>query len=284
MSRFFKQLRFWLMVSRPGLWFQTVWLYLLPTSPHEQTGNALFWVGFVFVTFPLNFLVYGWNDRVDVDLDAINPRKGNFWFGAQATENELKNWPILCASVLAPFVLFWLWLDRLLLVYFTLIVLVNALYNGRSWGWRSKPPLELINVLGYLVLIPFSALLNQSQNPAFATYLYLGLFCLQAHLMGEIMDMEPDKQANRHTTALLLGQRATKILIMILIASESWLLFHHFQEWLLGWFLAAGLVWLVFDFFYFQRYGAREHKLFAYAMNLFGYASIAWVWWQQSLT
>ena len=54
-----------LKVSRPGLWFPTLWLYfaVLPRPlPVEQVS---FWLGLGFVTFPLNFVVYGWNDTME---------------------------------------------------------------------------------------------------------------------------------------------------------------------------------------------------------------------------
>jgi len=63
------RLRFWLKVSRPGLWFPTIWLYLMPLAGRPLGEGAAFWAGLAFVTFPLNFWVYGWNDRVDRETD-----------------------------------------------------------------------------------------------------------------------------------------------------------------------------------------------------------------------
>ncbi|MEM8907345.1 MAG: hypothetical protein AAGD05_05815, partial [Bacteroidota bacterium] len=74
---------FWLKVSRPGLWFATLWLYFLPTSQMSLLHSWPFWLGLVYVTFPLNLLVYGWNDIVDQPIDAFNPRKDSYWFGAK---------------------------------------------------------------------------------------------------------------------------------------------------------------------------------------------------------
>ena len=44
---------FLLKVSRPGLWFQTLWLYTLPTSQRDVFHSPIFWLGLLFVTFPL---------------------------------------------------------------------------------------------------------------------------------------------------------------------------------------------------------------------------------------
>ena len=85
-----KKLFFWLKVSRPGLWFATIWLYLLPTSQMDGIWTSIpFWIGLVYVTFPLNFLVYGWNDMVDIETDALNPRKDSFCL---AQEEHLSSW------------------------------------------------------------------------------------------------------------------------------------------------------------------------------------------------
>lgn len=277
------QVKLWLMVSRPGLWFQTIWLYLLPTQPTDAIAQPRFWLGLLFVTAPLNLLVYGWNDSVDSATDAHNPRKGNYWFGAKASPEQLRKWPLVCAALVAPFVVIMTWLEPFLLIVVFGIVASNALYNGPGWGLRGKPPWELINILGYLLVLPLSVGLNATPQLPWETYAYLGIFCVKAHLMGEIMDVEPDRLAGRRTTATELGQRITKLIIMGLVAAEALILNLRFGETLLSGFLVAMLAWLVFDWFRYRRYGSTEHRLFAIAMNGSGYASIAWVWWHQGL-
>ncbi|MEP3209050.1 MAG: hypothetical protein ABJN95_07665 [Maribacter sp.] len=69
-----------LKISRPGLWFPTVWIYLVPFGNQDNFWKSwMFWLGLFFVTFPLNYLVYGLNDYNDAEADAVNPRKGNFY-------------------------------------------------------------------------------------------------------------------------------------------------------------------------------------------------------------
>ena len=126
-----QQLLFWLKVSRPGLWFATVWLYMLPTGQMDEVWTSLpFWIGLFYVTFPLNFLVYGWNDMVDVETDKINPRKDSFWFGARGTEEQLVElWkPMLAVQLLiGPVLLYFVgWKMLWLLLTF---VIINGLYN-----------------------------------------------------------------------------------------------------------------------------------------------------------
>lgn len=69
-----------------------------------------FWLGVFYITFPLNFLVYGWNDMVDYETDKLNPRKDSFWFGARGTKEQLANlWkPMLIVQILvSPFLLYY---------------------------------------------------------------------------------------------------------------------------------------------------------------------------------
>ena len=104
---------FWLKVSRPGLWFQTLWLYTLPTSGLPIFHSPVFWLGLVYVTFPLNFLVYGWNDIVDFENDQQNPRKDSFLFGARGSREDLARLPVVIALVQLPFFIAFNWLARL---------------------------------------------------------------------------------------------------------------------------------------------------------------------------
>ena len=70
-----------LKISRPGLWFPTIWIYLVPFSLETSFWlNYNFWIGLFFVTFPLNYLVYGLNDYNDFKADEVNSRKGNSYF------------------------------------------------------------------------------------------------------------------------------------------------------------------------------------------------------------
>lgn len=73
-------------VSRPGWWLVTVWLYIAPTGQRwDLLTSSTFWLGLLYVCFPINLMVYGINDYADFfhgdDLDGQNDRKGNFFFG-----------------------------------------------------------------------------------------------------------------------------------------------------------------------------------------------------------
>lgn len=282
--------RFWLQVSRPGLWFPTLWLYLLPLgSPAGTTTGAgppwhhpAFWVGLVYCSFPLNFLVYGWNDRVDRGTDRLNPRKGNWLFGARGDDAALDRLPRALAGVtLASFAaLAWLDGPRQLLLGLGIAAVCWA-YNREPGGWRGRPPLELLCQVGYLLVVPLSAWLNGVPLPPLATWLYLALFTAQSQLMGEVMDIGPDRQAGRATTATRLGTRRTKLLIIAVVAAETALAFAVFGDALFGGALAAFLAWLVLDVsvvFRARPYTLAQMKALGVVSNLMAVASMVYVW------
>lgn len=279
-----KDLGFYLKVSRPDLWFATIWLYLLPTSQMiEVTSRWEFWYGLFYVCFPLNLMVYGWNDAVDYETDALNPRKDSFWFGARGTKEQLKNiWkPILIVQLLFIPVLLWIggWSMLLILLAFTL---VNWLYNLPERGLRSMPPLELLCQVGYLLVVPLSIMMNETGALPWQTYVYLILFAIQSHIMGEVMDIEPDRKAGKVTTATILGHQKTKMFIISIVFVEVLFLFYFYHEFIFGGLLAAGLLWLLLDVFILfksKSYTLGEMKLFAFASNVISIVSMAYVWY-----
>ncbi len=59
---------------------------MLPLSQRDVFHSVAFWLGALYVTFPMGLLLYGWNDIVDYEADRLNPRKGTFLFGARGVQ------------------------------------------------------------------------------------------------------------------------------------------------------------------------------------------------------
>lgn len=278
-----KQLLFYLKVSRPGLWFATIWLYLLPTSQMELVYSWEFWYGLFYICFPLNFMTYGWNDIVDHEIDALNPRKDNFWFGAKASYEQLKKlWkPILIVQLLSYPLLIYIggYQVAILLILF---LVINGLYNLPGKGLRSAPPLELLCQLGYVLIVPLSMYLNDAAAVPTATYVYLFLFAIQSHLIGEVMDIAPDKAAGRVTTATKIGMYYTKLLIIMIVITELTLLVIMYEEYIFAGMLGLGLLWLLIDLFIIfktQTYSLVQMKLFGALSNVMALVTMAYVWY-----
>lgn len=276
-----KNLLFYLKVSRPGLWFPTIWLYMLPLYNTEFWATWLFWYGLFYVSFPMNFMVYAWNDVVDYETDKLNPRKDSFLFGARGSKQQLQKLPlVIFLTQLLSYPVFIIFVGWQMLGIFAAQAIVLALYNYPKRGLRSLPPLELCCQFGYVLVAPFSIWCNAVDALPYQTYIYLLLFAVQSHLMGEVMDIEPDRKANRKTTATVLGHRKTKMLIIGLVLIEAYLLFFVFQDPIFGTMLLAGLLWLLIDLFILfkdRQYTVQEMRLFGIGSNLLGLVTMAYV-------
>lgn len=282
-----KRLSFWLKVSRPGLWFATLWLYLMPTSGLDVLDSVPFWMGLLYATFPLNFMIYGWNDIADYEIDQGNPRKDSFWFGAKGSKEQLAHLWKAIAFVQIITIPFFIWMIGWKMVGLYLALLfVNYIYNHPRFGLSSRPPLEVLCQIGYLLVVPFSMWLNEVSPLPWQTYAYLLLFAFQSHLIGEVMDIEPDRRSGRQTTATKIGMKNTKLLIILIVLSEASLLFFVFREYIFGGMLGLALLWLIIDLtiiFKTKIYTVQQMKLFGVLSNLVAIVSMAYVWYSGCL-
>ena len=233
------------------------------------------------MTFPLNLVVYGWNDRVDRETDRRNPRKDSWLFGARGTDAELDALPRAMAVVgiatlggLAALSGPWVLAVGLAIAGFC------AAYNHPTRGLRGRPPGDLLCQVGYLLVVALSCVVNGAPAPAWGSWLYLGLFCAQAQLIGEVMDIGPDRAAGRATTATVLGSRRARSLIIGVVAAEIGVVALHFHDPVFAGGLGLLLLWLVADrFWLFEsgEYTAGQMRLLGVGGNLAAVGSIVYV-------
>ncbi|OIQ30963.1 MAG: hypothetical protein BM564_01765 [Bacteroidetes bacterium MedPE-SWsnd-G2] len=268
-------------ISRPGLWFPTVWIYLVPFTIESNFWTHFeFWIGLFFVTFPLNYLVYGLNDYNDIAADKENARKGNFLFGAKASEQYLETVPLKIALVISPFIIYFTVLSGLnMLLLLLFMIAINIVYNFKPFRIKERPPFEIFIQVGYVFTVFFSVLLNDLEMMPWQTIIYLTLFAFQAHIAGEIMDIEPDMKANKRTTATLIGRKKTKLIMLSLLLLEVCLLLVWFEDYVLSGFLALFSIWLMLDLFIVFKdkpYTLKQMKFFGIAMNIAALGSMIW--------
>ncbi len=201
-------------------------------------------------------LLYGWNDYVDYETDRLNPRKGSFLFGARGSMEQLRKLPVMIALVQAPFVIAFCYLrGRHMLLWFAGTVAAAAIYNWPRWGFKSRPPLEILNQ------------------------------AMHSHVFGEIMDLEPDRDSGRSTTAVVIGRVPAKLLISALLAAECALVTFFFHDLTLALFLLASAVWFMLDAIAFWRdkpYSPGQMRFALIAWNVIALGSMPWVWWKAS--
>src|SRR5882724_1225920 len=153
---------FLLQVARPGLWTTTAMFYLMPLGHADFFHSAKLWLGLFFVLFPLSFLLYGVNDIVDAETDALNPRKGTFMFGARGAREQLASlkWQIVAVQI--PFVAaFYFLVGPRILAWYAVHLVAVGLYNAPGIAWKGRPPFDVLIQASYLLVFVLSSWLNK---------------------------------------------------------------------------------------------------------------------------
>ena len=66
-------------ISRPKMYVASITTYLFAFESAPTLDSWVFWLGLIYVTFPFNLFLMGWNDIEDYDVDVRNPRKVSFY-------------------------------------------------------------------------------------------------------------------------------------------------------------------------------------------------------------
>ena len=233
-------------ISRPGFWPTHVWFYLLPFARQDMFATPAFWVGATYVCFPLGLLLYGWNDIGDARTDAINPRKGTWLFGAKPDATMRRRLPAIIASVQLPFLILFVSIAGWKMVgWFAAVVTANAAYN--SFHLKSVPGLDLLNQVGYLLVFVLASWLCDVEQLNWAAMVFSGLFAMQSHLFGQIMDHDQDGSAGRRSTAVAIGVVPSKFLLSTMMAIEALIAWCFFSGPVVALFMASGAVFFLID-------------------------------------
>jgi len=276
------ELRFLLKVARPGFWLTSVWFYLLPLGQRNVFGAAEFWLGLLYVTFPLGMMIYGWNDVVDFETDRLNPRKDSFLFGARPTPEQIARLPWRIALVQVPFVLLFTWLiGWQALLWFGALAATTALYNWPRIGCKGRPGFDLLNQSAYLLVFVLSSWLCDLPQAPWFTFVFGALFAMHSHLFGEIMDLEPDRAVGRRTTAVVIGTRPAKALMVSFLVFEALLLWRVAGDRWIATLLVGGAFFFAADTLLLWRaraYAPWQMRLFFLGWNAAALFSIPWVW------
>lgn len=269
-------------VARPGFWPTHLWFFLLPLGQREMFGSLGFWLGCAYVCFPLGLLLYGWNDLFDAETDRRNARKDSWLFGARLDDEELRRLPFWIAAVQIPFaVVFIALFGAKMVLWFAAVAGASALYNWPRLGWKNRPGLDLVNQVGYLlvfVLASWACRVPQLNAPAMA---FSGLFAMQSHLFGQIMDVDADRAAGRRTTASVIGARAGKLLVVVILLAAAGIAWRYFRGAAVEVFLLAAAAFFLVDAaaaFRERPYPVWLSKAFFIGWNLVVLSTMHFVW------
>jgi len=260
---------------------------MLPLGQRDVFHSVAFWLGALYVTLPMGLLLYGWNDIVDYETDRLNPRKGTFLFGARGTPDQLRRLPLRIALAQVPFVVACSVLaGPKILLCFGGMAAAAALYNWPHYGFKARPPLEILNQAGYLFVFLLSSWMNGVPQLPWAAMLFGALFAMHSLLFGQVMDLEPDRMAGRRTTATVIGRVRAKLLMAVLMLCEAGLVGSFFEAKALAAFLLVSAAWFMVDATVIWRsrpYSNREMRFFMLAWNAIALVSMPWMWSQATL-
>jgi 4-hydroxybenzoate polyprenyltransferase len=281
-------LAFLIQVSRPGLWSTTAMFYLMSLGHTDLFHSGKLWLGLFYVLFPLGLLLYGANDIVDMETDLLNPRKGTFLFGSRGAREQLATLKWQIAAVQFPFlVAFYFLVGPRILWWYTILLLAVGLYNAPRFGWKGRPPFDVLIQASYLLVFVLSSWLNNVPQLPWQTFLFGALFAMHSHIFGEVMDIEPDRLSGRQTTATLISRVPAKLLISALLCIETGLVYFYFQDSIIAGFLAIGMLWFVLDaaaIWKNRPYSPMEMRLFLWGWNIAALLGIFWSWKHGTLT
>lgn len=278
---------FLIKTARPGFWATSVWFYLLPLGGHHVFGDWRFWLGLIYVTLPFGLLIYGCNDLVDSDTDQLNPRKGNFLFGARPDAAQRAALPGWIAAVQVPFLaVFCFLLGWKAAAWFALLLLLTAAYNLPPLALKGRAGWDVLNQVGYLLVFVLASWLGGVAQAPWFTFVSGALFAMHSHLLGQIMDHEPDLRAGRRTTAGVLGVRAARFLMVFLLLGEAALTAFAAHDRVIAAFLLAGALFFAADAAFLWRdrpYPPWQMRGLFLGWNAAAILSLPWIWQQATL-
>jgi len=267
-----------LKISRPAFWPTQLFFYLLPFAKKDMFSDPAFWVGATYVCFPLGLLLYGWNDISDAETDKNNPRKGSWIFGARPGQKLRSHLVFYIVGTQLPFAALFVYLaGPKMLLWFLALTLMNALYN--NLGFKRLPVVDLLSQAGYALVFVLASALTHTQQLNTPAMIFGALFAMQSHLFGQLMDVDEDKSAGRKTTAILVGIRPAKILLVLFLVVLAALAYFNFKGQFVAYFLGAGALFFALD----AAFGPRRYplyflKLFFISWNLVVIATMHFVW------
>jgi 4-hydroxybenzoate polyprenyltransferase len=256
---------------------------MLPLQQQHVFGSAAFWLGLLYVTLPLGLVLYGCNDLADVETDRLNPRKGSYLFGARGSQEQLVRLPKYILLVQVPFLCFFAaqlgWGKAV--GWLAAVFAATAIYNVPRFGTKNWPVVDVLTQAGYLLVFVLSSWVNAKPQLPWYTFVFGGLFAMHSHLFGQIMDIVPDRNAGRRTTAVSFGVVPSKLLIVALLAIECWLVLVYANDRMVGCFLAAAATWFLLDALLLWRerlYAPWQMRFFLLGWNVAAVLSLPIVW------
>ena len=197
-------------ISRPVLWVNTIGttvigMWLIGDLWRWDILPLLLWA-----TLPFNLLIYGVNDIFDQETDAQNPRKGGLE-GARILGSETRSIVLGVLLTNVPFIAYFLFvLPPVALAWIAAYTVIFIFYSAPPLRFKARRYLDSLSNTAYafpLVFVPLAL----GESPTWAAAIGLMAWSVAKHTYDAVQDIDEDRAADIHTTAVYLGARGATV-------------------------------------------------------------------------
>jgi lycopene elongase/hydratase (dihydrobisanhydrobacterioruberin-forming) len=243
--------------SRPRFWLYVLGPFLIgsaagyvPSTIPSSSLVVLFFLAFLYFTFPANFFIYGVNDIFDYETDVRNAKKQGYETLVPPDKRHSVARALLIGNL--PFLVTFLTLTLLFAqnplttcLSLSAFLFFSFFYSAPPIRAKTKPFLDaLFNVL-YLfpAVVGWSLFTSPSSSFSFIAFFGGTLWCMAMHAYSAIPDITADTRAGFSTVATVLGLRKTLLLCGVLFGASA-LIAHLFFPFI-GLLLGIPYLWLI---------------------------------------
>jgi len=197
-------------ISRPVLWVNTIGttvigIWLMGDLWRLDALPLVLWA-----TLPFNLLIYGVNDIFDQETDARNARKGGLE-GARILSSETRTIVFGVILTNVPFLVYFLIaLPAPALAWIAAYIVIFIFYSAPPLRFKARRYLDSLSNAAYafpLVFVPLAL----GEPPVWAAAVGLMAWSVAKHTYDAVQDIDEDRAAGIHTTAVFLGARGATV-------------------------------------------------------------------------
>ena len=192
-----------------------LWINTIGTSAMGMwlTGDLWRWdvvALLLWATLPFNLLIYGVNDILDQETDAKNARKGGLE-GARILGSETRTIVLGVLVTNVPFLAYFLvTLPPAAFTWIAAYVIIFIFYSAPPLRFKARRYLDSLSNAAYafpLVFVPLAV----GESPIWAAAIGLMAWSVAKHTFDAVQDINEDRAAGIHTTAVHHGTRGAMV-------------------------------------------------------------------------
>ena len=208
-----------LRVSRTRFWFYIAGPFTVGCIWGAQRfldlANIEFFVYMFYYLIPANVFLYGVNDYYDYETDLLNPKKQDKEYLVPEGElRMLRN--ILIAVGVLSLALLPFQKDNTERLIFSGFLFLSYFYSAKPLRFKAVPFLDSASNILYALPGVFAYIQVTGRLPPTLIILAAFLHTSAMHLFSAVPDIEFDRKVNLKTTAVLLGERVSLLLCLLM--------------------------------------------------------------------